>query len=585
MRRVLAGSIVAAVFLVLALSARAQPDEAGIVRQFDVGIPLSDGVRLSADVYRPSGEARAPVVLVRTPYDNSTGDGEGVYFATHGYAYVTVDSRGRYDSEGTFYPYRTEGRDGFEVIAWAAAQPWSDGRVVTYGGSYLGFDQWLAAAESPPALRAMAVLVSPVDYYDSPAHTGGAFNLGGRLPWTTLVDASSNQKLIAHDWDAGLGHLPVGSADAAIGRDLDAYRDWAEHADRDEYWSDFTVEGRWADVGVPVLHQGGWYDEFVRGTLRGYTGMRESGVAQPVREAQRLLIGPWTHGMSMGRTVGQVDFGGASQIDHRDLARQWFDHILDRAPSPLEERVRLFVMGENRWRSFNDWPVPEATERRLYLGAGGALRSSPAGDEEPDRYRYDPSDPVPTVGGATCCVYDGLYPEIMPWGPWDQREVESRSDVLVYSTEPLAEPLTVVGPVSARLFVSTSAPDTDFTAKLVDVLPDGTAINLADGILRLRYRDSTESPQLAEPGRVYEIDIELSGTANTFEAGHRIRLEISSSNFPWYDRNLNTGEHPATGTTWQVADQAVHHDRERASYLALPVVPSGLGSGDQEPGE
>ncbi len=570
--------------VVAACIAPARPDE-GLVRQFDVGVVLEDGVRLSADVYRPAGETRVPVVVARTPYDNSTATAEGEYFAEQGYAYVSVDSRGRYDSEGIFYPYLSEARDGHKVIEWAASQPWADGRVVTIGGSYLGFDQWLAAATSPPSLRAMVVMVSPVDYYDSPAHTGGAFNLGGRLPWTTLVDARTNQNLMAHDWETGLDHLPVATADSAIGRELDTYRDWAMHADRDEYWSSFTVVGEWGHIDVPMLHQGGWYDEFVRGTLRGYTGMRSPEVGEVARAAQRLVIGPWTHGMSMGQVVGQVDFGEASQIDHRDLARRWFDHVLHDAPSPLEVPVRLFVMGENRWREFSDWPIPEAAERRLYLGAGGELRASPPGDEDPDRYRYDPSDPVPTTGGATCCVYEGFYPAIMPWGPWDQREVEARDDVLVYSSAPLEEALTVVGPVSTRLWVSTSAPDTDFTAKLVDVHPDGTAINLADGILRLRYRSTFERAELATPGEIYEIEIGLSGTANTFQVGHRIRLEISSSNFPWYDRNLNTGEHPATGTTWQVADQAVHHDRERASYLALPVVPSGLGSGEPEPGE
>jgi putative CocE/NonD family hydrolase len=563
-------------FLVLSATLPAEDPSTDIVRQFDVGIELSDGVRLSGDLYRPPGSARVPVVVTRTPYDNSGARAaeEGEFFARHGYAYLTVDSRGRYDSEGDFYPYRSEARDGDEVIAWAAAQPWSDGRVVTLGGSYLGFDQWLAAAESPPALRAMVVMVAPVDYYDSPAHTGGAFNLGGRLPWTTLVDARTNQNLMAHEWGEGLDHLPVATADGAIGRELETFRDWALHADRDDYWASYTVEGRWQEVGVPVLHQGGWYDEFVRGTLRGYTGMRGLEVDESVRADQRLLIGPWTHGMSMGPQVGQVDFGEHSQLDHRELALRFFDHHLREGPPPFEGRVRLYVMGESAWREFDDWPVPGARQSEWFLRAEGALSPEAPGEETPDRYRYDPGDPVPTTGGGTCCVYAGFYPEIMPWGPWDQREVESRPDVVVYSTPPLTEPLTVVGPVRARLFVATSASDTDFTAKLVDVHPDGTAINLADGILRLRYRNSTERPELATPGEVYEIEIDLSGTANTFKAGHQVRLEIASSNFPWYDRNLNTGEHPAKGKRWQVADQTIFHDTTRPSRLVLPVVDS-----------
>ena len=418
-------------FAALILSFAAGRVAPAIAREFDVGIVLSDGTRLSADVYRPADDGRHPVVVARTPYDNSTDFGSGEYYAGHGYVYVTVDSRGRYDSQGEFYPYLTEGDDGAEVIAWSAEQPWSDGRVITTGGSYLGFDQWLAAAESPPALQAMNVMVSPVDYYDSPAHTGGAFNLAGRLPWTTMVDARTNQSLFANDWQEGLSHLPVIEADTAIGRDLDTYRDWAEHADRDSYWDALSVAGRWADVGVPVLHQGGWYDEFTRGTLAGFVGMRCSELPAQVRDRQVLLVGPWTHGMSMG-PIGQPglegvgDFGESSQIDHRDLARRWFDHVLDAAPSPFAAPVRLFVMGENAWRDLDDWPPSGTYETRWYLhgdGTAGGGRGSlslrspgPPRDEPPDRYRYDPANPVPTSGGGTCCVYPGRYPEILPLG-------------------------------------------------------------------------------------------------------------------------------------------------------------------------
>jgi putative CocE/NonD family hydrolase len=311
--------------------------------------------------------------------------------------------------------------------------------------------------------------------------------------------------------------------------------------------------------------------------------MRRNGSTEAVRSGQRLLIGPWTHALSTTRKVGAVDFGAESLLDLKAESLRWFDRYLKEMPDegPGVPRVRVFDLGAREWRSFDDWPVPGAVEMRWYLGGpgaekggtGGRIDSIAPGTEPPDRYRYDPADPTPSSGGATCCVIPGLYPEIMQWGPQDQREVERRSDVLVYSTAPLGRDLTVVGPVKVRLHASSSARDTDFTAKLVDVAPDGTAINLADGIVRARYRESSTRPTLLEPGRVYGFDIDLGSTANTFVRGHRIRVEIASANFPWYDRNLNTGGDLARETKMQVAEQAIYHDSSRASYLSVSVVP------------
>ncbi len=556
---------------------------APIVVDYDHPVQLSDGVRLSVDIYRPDSAGRFPVIVSRTPYDNAR-DPNGRYFAERGYVYVAVDVRGRYDSEGSFTPYATEGRDGYDVVQWAAAQPWSDGRVGTTGASYLGFSQWLTARERPPALKAMVVMVSPVDYYDSPVHTGGAFNLGGRLPWAALVSARTNQAIDAHDWERALRHLPLETADRVIGRHLPAYRDWVTNPDRNDYWARFSLEGRWGDIGVPIYHVGGWYDEFHRGTLRGFTQMRRHAATSEARTNQQLLIGPWTHAISTTRKVGVVDFGAESLLDLRAEQLRWFDrHLKGKAEVNVpSKRVRVFDLGARAWRSFDDWPAPAAIETRWYLSgpgtakgaAGGRVDSILPGAEPPDRYRYDPADPTPSSGGATCCVVPGLYPEIMQWGPQDQRTVEQRSDVLVYTSAPLTRDLTVAGPVTVRLYASTSARDTDFTAKLVDVLPDGTAINLADGIIRGRYRESTTTPTLLEPGRVYPFEIDLGATANTFRTGHRIRIEIASANFPWYDRNLNTGGDLARETRMQVADQTVYHDATRASYVSLFVLPA-----------
>jgi putative CocE/NonD family hydrolase len=564
----------------LAPSGPSRLDE--IIVEYDRPIPLSDGVRLSADIYRPSGAGRFPVIVSRTPYDNSR-DPSGRFFAERGYVYVTVDVRGRYDSQGSFTPYASEGRDGSEVIQWAAEQPWSNGRVGTTGGSYLGFSQWLAARERPPALKAMVVMVSPVDYYESPVHTGGAFNLGGRLPWAALVSGRTNQAIDAHDWAKVLRHLPLATADQAIGRDLPAYRDWVTGTERSQYWARLSVEGRWSELAVPVYHMGGWYDEFVRGPLRGFTQMRRHGPTPEARSSQRLLIGPWTHALSTTPRVGVVDFGAESLVDLRAEALHWFDRHLrgSTADGPIGQPVRVFDIGAKRWRSYDDWPPSGVVETRWYLSGqgsmkggpgGGRLDTIPPGDSPPDRYRNDPANPTPTLGGATCCVMPGFYPEIMAWGPQDQRPVEERSDVLVYSTVPLDRDVTVVGPVKVRLHAASSARDTDFTAKLVDVHPDGTAINLADGIVRARYRESATTPTLLEPGRVYQFEIDLAATATTFLRGHRIRLEIASNNFPWYDRNPNTGGDLARETKMQVADQTVYHAARYPSSLSLLVL-------------
>ena len=553
-----------------------------VLAEFDRAVVIEDGTRLSADVYRPRAAGKYPVILRRTPYDNRL-DFDGEYFARHGYAYVVADVRGRHDSQGEFYPYRDDARDGYEVIEWAAKQSWSNGQVGTVGDSYPGFNQWLAASRTPPSLKAMVVRVAPSDYYDSPTYTGGAFNLGGRLPWAVLTSSRTLQNLYLHDWSRALQHLPLIDADKVIGRELGAYRDWLMHPDKDAYWSSYSMKSRWRQVNVPVYHQGGWYDEFIRGTLDAYASMRREAGDSHARTHQRLLIGPWTHALSVDQKVGDVDFGAGSRVDTRREALEWFDwHLRGRAPSAASPRVRVFVMGSNRWLQLNDWPPPDAAKHEWFLtstgsantrlGNGRLVATTPATGGT-DRYTYDPADPVPTTGGATCCVYPNAYPEIMRWGPYDQREVELRKDVLAYTSEPMDRDVTVVGPVTVVLHVSSSARDTDFTAKLVDVHPDGYARHLTDGILRARYRDSATRPTLLEPGRVYELRIDLAATANTFRAGHRIRLEVSSSNFPWYDRNLNTGGHPALESRFVPAQQTIHHGGELRSRLIVSVLP------------
>jgi uncharacterized protein len=553
-----------------------------VVAEFDQAVRLGDGTRLSADVYRPRAAGKHPVIVRRTPYDNRL-DFDGEYFARNGYAYVVVDVRGRHDSAGEFYPYRDDARDGYEVIEWAAEQAWSNGVVGTIGDSYPGFNQWLAASEAPPSLKAMVVRVAPADYYDSPTYTGGAFNLGGRLPWSVLTSSRTLQNLYLHDWQRALKHLPLIDGDKIVGRELKAYRDWLMHPTKDDYWSCYSMRGRWPRVKVPVYHQGGWYDEFVRGTIDAYMAMRRGAGDADARQHQRLLIGPWTHALSVDQKVGDVDFGADSRVDTRREALEWFDwHLRARAPASAPPRVRVFVMGSNRWLQLQDWPPPDARQQEWFLTSEGAantrlgngklVATAPA-NAGTDRYTYDPADPVPTTGGATCCIYPAAYPEIMRWGPYDQRDVELRKDVLTYTSEPMERDVTVVGPVTVVLHAATSARDTDFTAKLVDVHPDGYARHLTDGILRARFRESTTQPTLLQPGKIYELRIDLAATANTFRAGHRIRLEVSSSNFPWYDRNLNTGGHPALESRFIPAQQTIHHGAAHRSRLIVNVQP------------
>ncbi len=555
-------------------------DSYEVIKEFDQPILLSKNVRLSANIFRPDSDGRFPVIISRTPYGKQLSD--GTVYAKSGYVYISIDVRGRYDSAGTFYPYKTEGKDGAKIIEWAAKQSWSDGNIGTMGGSYAGFSQWLAARETPKSLKAMFILVSPSDYYDSPAHTGGAFNLAGRLPWAALTDARTNQVLSAHDWESAFLHLPVIDADNAIGRDLDAYRDWVSHPTKNGYWSDFSMEDHWGDVEVPVYHLGGWYDEFIRGTLQAYSSMRKEGGNDLARSNQRLLIGPWTHAVNSNRQVGDVDFGDASLVPLRQEMLAWFDQHLKGKTAPEEPaRVRVFVMGTDRWADFADWPAPNTAERSWYFHSGGNANtrdgdgrlSDVAPEIQPhDSFVYDPNDPTPTVGGGTCCVIPGMYPEILAWGPWDQRDVEMREDVLVYTSQALKEDVTVVGGVTVELYASSSAPDTDFTAKLVDVSPDGYAKNLTDGIIRARYRKSVDRPELIEPGEVYKYTIDLAATANTFKAGHKIRVEISSSNFPWYDRNLNTGGDLARGDEINIANQKIFHEQARPSRIIMRVL-------------
>lgn len=542
---------------------------APVIVQEPLRIPMRDGVRLAANLFRQQGAERLPVILVRTPYGKGLELGRNYKnFVDAGYAVVVQDVRGRYESEGIFDPLQQEPQDGDDTLNWIARQRWSNGKIGMMGGSYLGIVQWKAALTGNPYLKAIFPVVSgDDDYRDRFYSPGGAMKLGGRLLWM-----SANMKkpgFTPPDFRIFVNHLPLQDADrVATGHRTAMFQNAVEHPSFDAFWKKISTRERLASMKVPVFSVGGWYDNFVDSDLDAFTELRRLG-----RDAH-TLIGPWPHNMSI--RFDTLDFGPDSSSPISRFQMDWFNKHLRGLETGRFAPIRIFTMGSNQWRDEQEWPLARAVLTPYYftnhkgangLDGDGELRLRPSKRAHHDRYTYDPMNPVPTRGGNTCC-----NPGIFAWGPMDQRPVEKRKDVLVYTSAAVEKDLEVTGPIKAVLYVATSAKDTDFTVKLVDVYPDGRAINLSDGILRLRYRDGLERPVLAEPGKTYAITVSGGVTSNVFRAGHKIRVEIASSNFPHFDRNLNTGGAHGMETKPIVAEQTVYCGGARASYILLPVV-------------
>jgi putative CocE/NonD family hydrolase len=561
--------------------------------EHNVHVPMRDGVTLSTDIYFPEAQGSFPTLLVRTPYDNNTEGAveEAKWYASRGYVVVTQDVRGKYDSDGHFYTYRHEADDGYDTDEWIGQQPWSNGKIGTLGGSYVGFTQLTQAIRGSRYLTAVAARVTTTDIYNNWTYVDGALHYGFVLPWGAVsTDGRTRQFTGAYDWPAIFPHLPIGTADAAASHVNETYRDWLRHPRRsDPYWNGISFEKEIRNVSVPMLVVEGWYDIFLRGALQDDMSIRSQGASELARSSKRLMIGPWVHSTGNRNnapgspTTGpdrSPDFGPAAQIDMRRVYLRWHDHWLKGVDNgvDVEPPIKIFVMGENYWRYENEWPLARTRYTKYYIDSAGGANSA-AGDgilgtvlpsgAETDSFSYDPAVPVITLGGNVCCSE-------VPEGPWDQRKVEIRDDVLVYTTPVLTDPVEVTGPIRMILYAATSARDTDWTAKLVDVHPDGYAQNIQDGIVRARYRCGLNaSESFLEPGRVYEYTIDMWATSNTFLPGHRIRLEIASSNFPRFDRNLNTGEDAATSTQIVKAEQTIYHSREYPSHVLLPVIPRG----------
>jgi putative CocE/NonD family hydrolase len=613
--------ILAAALLAPTATLAAWPPDGGrgpcpVTRTNDVAAVMRDGVVLRADIYRPTTDTPVPVILMRTQYGKAGAQVQPArfqtpdWFASHCYIVAIQDIRGQGASGGVFREYVNDRNDGYDSVEWAAALPGSNGKVGMYGSSYVGATQWLAATAAPPHLAAIVPSNTASDYYEGWTYENGAFRLGFILPWMTETivpsaavnrgDAPNAEALkdAALDIARWMRFAPYDSmpylkpGDPRVAPDFFAA---LAHPTDDAYWRSVSIEPVWGKVAVPVLAFDGWYDAFLNGSLRNFEGVRKGGATALARENDRIIIGPWEH-LGWGRPESPVSprlahFGPVADSPVNELMLAWFDHFLKGADNGVAggPRVDYFVMGENRWHvadqwppkgvSFQTWPLASAGHGASVMGDGKLLApgaGAPGGGA--DTFVYDPADPVPSLGGHSCCSWLGGQQ-----GQFDQSEIEARPDILVYSSAPLTAPLEIAGPVEVVLYARSSAPDTDFTAKLVDVFPDGTAINLANGIVRASYRASSTHPTPITPGEVYRYEIAVWPTANLFLSGHRVRLEVSSSDFPQFAPNPNTGGSLATSPVLAKATQTILHDADHPSALVLPVLAAEPAGADAPP--
>ena len=552
---------------------------------------MRDGTRLAADVFVPNGGGPFPTLVCRTPYNkrrqSSAWEYEGLAHA--GFAVVVQDIRGRYASAGEFHPLFLPGwrdaEDGYDTIEWAASQAWSTGRVGTFGNSYNAWTQWALAPTQPPHLVAM--WASGMAPHTTDWELGGVFRPGRALQWLLGTLAPDTQNRLAEpsgpatveEWDRlhtsanrekWLWFLPWKDLPLeAVGATGGQMHDWLRNHTRDVWQFDRQI----SNIGVPVFHRTGWYDRLSR-TVHMFSKMQQNAATRHAQVNQRLIVGPWPHSTNYSSRLGDIDFGTESAVSHLELVVKWFDYWLKGEPNGVMDSapVRLFVMGKNRWVDADTWPPSGSTKTRFYLRSdgqavtargNGTLALQGPVDEKADHYTYDPRDPLMTLYGAN--GHDE---------PLDQRLLDHRRDVLVYQTPPLEKAMICVGEPTVKLWISSDAPDTDFIAKLIDVHPDGYAQNITYGIIRARYRVSFDRPELLVHGRVYEMEINLLPTCISFQPGHRIRLDISSSDFPNFDRNHNTGKDDWADAELRLAHQSIFHDSDHPSHLTIPVMPS-----------
>jgi uncharacterized protein len=543
----------------------------------NVRVSMRDGVELATTVYLPIDDGEYPVVLVRNAYNRVLLS--DAYYPDHGMVLVVQDVRGRYDSDGEWYPFTAEEADGRDTLEWIHAQPWCNGKVGMFGASYLAGTQFAIGLEAPELVTALNPQFMAGDCWQHAYYIDGVFSLA--LTWSWLCFECSSRTSEAammplFDVKDVLETLPIIEMDERSGAGVvPFYRDYVTRTGYDEEWDTLNIRSRADRFTTPMLLVGGWYDNYAGETVKNYLSIRENAPTPEIRDSHRMILGPWPHGISATSELGELDFG-ENALAENDLTHRWLDCMLhDGTSSDFQQApIRIFVMGVNEWRDEYEWPLPGTRYESYHLRSDGGLTTGTPQDETPDEYTYNPANPVPTTGGnhSVGPYNPGLY-EHCKVGPMDQREVEARDDVLVYTSDPLDEDTEVTGEVVVKLFAASSARDTDFVARLTDVYPDGRSICIAEGVIRARWRESVwDAPKLIEPNTILNYTIDLQVTSNVFKKGHRIRLDITSSNFPLWDRNLNTGGDPATGTEMKIADQLIYHDADHPSHLVLPVV-------------
>jgi uncharacterized protein len=572
-----------------------------VTRERDVSMSTRDGKRLLADIYRPEGVESAPVLVRRTPYGNRQNDlaetfNEADFYASHGYLTVVQNTRGRSGSEGVWYPFVYEANDGYDTIEWAAHLRGSNGRVGTFGQSYGALVQYLAASQRPEHLITCIPVSAPLAAFENYWYQRGALELNwtlsyflnmalGALRGSGDADRLARLEALTADpsvrfsplKDEALRHLPLADWIDTFGDSAPFLADVLHHSADGAYWWAVDLRRQFRNIDVPMLHLGSWYDIANWDTPQYFNGLREQAMSERARENQAMIMGPWAHLLPYSQPTsggtGDIDFGPEAAMSLVAVQLAWFDHYLrDGGVELPRPPVRIFVMGENRWRDERQWPLRRTSFTRFYLHSGGSantadgdgtLSTEAPGPEDPDRYRYDPDNPVPTAGGR-----------FVGGGVRNQDKNQARHDVLVYTAGPQDSPVELTGTVDAYLHIRTDGPDTDFVAVLCDVHPDGFVQNLAEGIVRGRFRDSFDDPRPMQPDTVYELQVPLGNLSHVVATGHRIRLHVTSSNFPRWDRNTNTGEPIDKATHIRIAEQTLFHDRLRPSRLILPVIPA-----------
>ncbi len=570
--------------------------EHDIVQLKDIPLTMPDGIKLLNDIYHPKKHGRYPVLLIRVPYNKTSAQSytlaHPIWYARHGYVVIVQDTRGRYGSEGDFYPLLKDADDAYETMNWAAKLPYSNGKIGTYGYSYAGFNQLLTAIKQHPNHVTCVPAFTGSDTYEDWNFSGGVFSLGFNAWWTLFLSIDTANRLgdsklakrlaaASTEFPQRYWNLPIEEIFPSEDLKIIApyYYDWLEHPTRDDYWKRISIQEHYKSIRIPVLTLGGWFDTFIEGSLRNFRNLSFQNNELHVTNFNKLIIGPWYH-MPWSPVVGGEDFGENAKNFLDDVILDWFNYWLKDEKSDFLEKppVHIFTMGENKWHYYEEWPPSQSTEEVFYLHSEGRANSISGNGwldknnpdyELPDIFVYDPNDPVPSCGGRSCCV-----PNFSPMGARDQREVETRNDVLVFSTKLLENDLEVTGNVTLVLWASSTADDTTFTAKLVDVHPCGKAMNVCDGIIRASLRNSFQNKEPIIPGNIYRYEINLGATSHLFRTSHKIHLEVSSSNFPLYDRHPNTffPSIRIDSKDLRLATQTIFHDSKFASFLKLPII-------------